>query len=132
MTTVGLFYHATRYLLKKKDANIVVNDKHSPIPQIQDKKKGYTALDIKMADSARRLQHITGQPIKLILHAVDNNILQNLPILQEDVGMAEYIYGTSIPHLREKTARRKIQHVEPVNITSVPKTILDKYKEVTI
>ena len=46
--------------------------------------------------------------------------------------MAEYIYGTSIPHLRGKTARRKIQHVEPVTITSVPKTILYKYKEVTI
>ena len=28
--------------------------------------------------------------------------------------------------------RRKIQHVYPINITSVPKTILDKYKEVAI
>ena len=28
--------------------------------------------------------------------------------------------------------RRKIQHVEPVKITSSPKTILDKYNEVTI
>ena len=46
--------------------------------------------------------------------------------------MAEYIYGTRISHLKGKTVRRKIQHVEPVNITSVPQTILDKYKEVTI
>ena len=28
--------------------------------------------------------------------------------------------------------RRKIQHVDPVKITSVTKTILDKYKKVTI
>ena len=99
---------------------------------MQEKKKGHTALDIKRADCARQLQNITDQQIKLILHAVDNNIPKNLPILQEDVGMAEDIYGTIIPHLKVKTVRCKIQHVEPVNITSVPKTILDKSKEVTI
>ena len=46
--------------------------------------------------------------------------------------MAEGIYGPSIPHLKVNTVRRKIQYVDPVKITSVPKTILDKYKEVTI
>ena len=46
--------------------------------------------------------------------------------------MAEDIYGPSIPHLTDKTMRRKIQHVEPVNITSVTKNTLDKYKEVKI
>ena len=46
--------------------------------------------------------------------------------------MAEDINGTSIPHLKGKTVWCKIQHVDPVQITSVPKTILDKYKEVTI
>ena len=36
--------------------------------------------------------------------------------------MAEDIYGPSIPHLKGK----------PVKITSVPKTIIFKYEEVTI
>ena len=58
--------------------------------------------------------------------------MKNLPILQEDVRMSEDIYGPSIPHLKGKTECRKIQHVDPVRITSFPKTILDKYKEVTI
>ena len=48
--------------------------------------------------------------------------------------MSEWLrtYGLIIPHLKDKTVRRKVQHMEPVKITSVPKTILDKYKDVTI
>ena len=46
MTKAGLFYHDIRYLLKNKDAHILVNDSHSPIPQVQDKKERYTARDI--------------------------------------------------------------------------------------
>ena len=110
----------------------MVNDSHPPIPQVQEKKKIYTARDIKRADHARRFQNITGQPIKWILHAVDNNILQNLPILQKDARMADDKYGPSIPHLKGKTVRRKIQNVEPVKITSVPKTTLDNYKDIII
>ena len=70
-----------RHLIKNKDAHIMVNDSHSPIPHVQDKKERYTARNIKRADCARQFQNITGRPINQILHAVDNNILQNLPIL---------------------------------------------------
>ena len=132
MTKAGLFYHDMRHLLNNKDAHILVNDLHYPIPQVHDKKERYTICNIKRADCSRRFQHITGHPIKQILHAVDNNILKNLPILREDVRMTEDIYGPSIPHLKGKIVRRKVQNVEPVKITNVPKTILDKYKEVTI
>ena len=46
--------------------------------------------------------------------------------------MAEDIYGPRIPNLEGKTVRHKIQHLQPVKITGINKTILDKYKEVTI
>ena len=46
--------------------------------------------------------------------------------------MAEDIYGPIIPYLKGKTVRCKIQHVDPIRITIVTKTILDKYKEVVI
>ena len=52
--------------------------------------------------------------MKWILHAVDNNILHNLPIMREDVRMDEDIYGTSVPHFKGKKDRHKIQHVEPI------------------
>ena len=77
MTKAGIFYNAMRHLLKNKDSHIIVNDSHYPIPQVQDKKEIYTTRDIKRADRAMRFQHITGQPINRILHAVDNRILQN-------------------------------------------------------
>ena len=110
----------------------MVNDSHYPIPQVQVKKERYIARDIKQAYHARQFHHISGQTIKLILHAVDNNILKNLPILQEDVIMDEDICGPSIPHLKGNIVQHKIQHVAPINITSVPQTVLDNYKEVTI
>ena len=34
MNTAGIFYHDMRHLLNNKDANIVVRDLHSPIPQV--------------------------------------------------------------------------------------------------
>ena len=46
--------------------------------------------------------------------------------------MSEDIYPPIIPHLKGKIVRYKIQHVEPVKITSDTKNILDKSKEVTI
>ena len=111
MTKAGLLYNDIRRLLKNKDAHILVNDLYSPILQVQDKKERYTARYIKRADLARQFQHITGQTIKQILNAVDDNILQKLPILREDVRMAQDIYGTIILHLKGKTVRRKVQHV---------------------
>ena len=34
MTKAGIFYHDMRHLLKNKDAQILVNNSHSPIPQV--------------------------------------------------------------------------------------------------
>ena len=109
ITKAGFFYHIMMYLLKhKKNTHIMVNDSRYPIPQVEEKKKQYTYLDIKRDYCARWFHHINGQPIKLILHAVDNNILHNLPILREYVGMAEEIYGPSVPRLQGKTVHHNI------------------------
>ena len=110
----------------------MVNDSCYPIPQVQENKKQYTARDIKRAGSARIFQNITGQPVKRIFHEVDNNTLQNLPILRQYVGMDEEIYGPSVPHLKGKTVRHKVHKVETIIVPNVPQGILDRYKNVTL
>ena len=122
-----------RHCLKnKKNVNITVKYSHYPIPKVEENKKQYTTRDVNRADRARQFQHITGKPVKRILHAVDNNILHNIPILQEDVGMYEYIYGTSVPNFQGKTPHHNIQHVEPIIVPNAPKGILDGYKKVNL
>ena len=85
-----------------------------------------------MDDLASKFQHITIQPVKIILHEVYKKILQNIPIMKEDVSMDEDIYGTSVQHLQGKIVFHKIQHVEPIIIPSVPKEILDRYNKSTV
>ena len=127
MTKAGLLYHAMRHLIKnQKNTHITVKYSRSPIPQVGENKKQYTARNVKRADMARKLHHIYRQPVEQILLAIYNNILQNVPILGEDVGMSEEIYLPSVPHLQDKIVRHKIQHVEPIIIPSVPKGIFDR------
>ena len=100
ITKAGLLFHNMIHLLKNKNnEHIMVNDSLSPIPQFVEKKKQFTTRDVNRADSARQFHHITAQPENRILHAVYNNILNNIPILREYFGMDEDIYGPSIPHL---------------------------------
>ena len=75
----------------------MVNNSRSPIPQVEEKKKQYTDHDVERSDRKILFQNITGQPVNQTLYAVDDNILQNPPILREYVGMAEDIYGPSVP-----------------------------------
>ena len=70
--------------------------------------------------------------MKQILHAVNNNILKNISILQENFVMAEDIYVPSVPCLQGKTVRHKVQHVEPIAVQNVPKGILYRYNNVNL
>ena len=95
----GIFYYGTGHLIKSNNnEHIMVNNSHFTITQVQEKKKHYTICDLKRDNCARLSQHITRQPVKQMLHTVDNNNLQNLPILQEDVRMVEDIYGPSVTY----------------------------------
>ena len=62
-----------------------------------------------------------------IIDEVENNILQNFPILREDVGMSQDIYVPSVPYFQVKTFHHKFQYVDPIAVPNAPKVILDKY-----
>ena len=110
----------------------MVNNSRSIIPHLEKKNKQYTTHDVKMADFSRKLQKITSQALKQILHVGHNNILHDIPILQEDVGMDEENYVTSVLHLQGKTFNHKVQHVEHIIAPNVPKVILDRYNNATL
>ena len=110
----------------------MVNDSRSSVPQVEEKKKHYTSRYVKRADCARQFHHITVQPVNQILHVVDSNILHNLPILIEDVGMDDKIYWPSVPYFQGKTVIHNIHNVETIIVNNFPKVILYRYKKVAI
>ena len=99
---------------------------------MEEKNKHCTTHDINRADRTIQVHHITGQLVKRILHASDNNTLHNFSILREDVGMVEDIYGTIVTHLKRKIVFHKVQHVEPIVVPNYPKVILDRYKNIIL
>ena len=70
--------------------------------------------------------------MKLAPHARDNNILQNYPILQEDIIIDEDIYGTSVSHPHGKSACHKVNRLKTAIVTKVPKGILYRYNNFTL
>ena len=121
MTKAVIFYQYTMQTIKnKKNAHIIVNNSYSLIPKVEENKKHYNTCNKKRDDRARPFHHITGQPVKQILNVVDNNMLQNLPIFLEDVGMDEDIYGPNVSHLQGKKIHHNIYHREPIIIPNVP------------
>ena len=72
------------------------------------------------------------QPLKRKLHSVDNTVLHNIPILWDDVLIAEDIYEPSVPHLQGKKFHHKFQNVDPIIVPNYPTGVLDRYTNVTL
>ena len=110
----------------------MVNYSRSQIPKLDKKKKHYTACDVNRYYCSRQFRHVTDQPVKQVLHAVDDNILQNIPNVWEYFRMSEDIYGPSVKILQSETVRHKVQHVDPIIVSNFPKGIIDIYNNVTL
>ena len=89
---------------------------HTPPPHKWSKRRKTHHRYVKRPDHKRKFQNINVHLVKWILHAVDNNILQNIPIMWEDIEMPEDIYGPSFPYLQGKTVHHKVHNMEPITV----------------
>eukprot|EP00957_Ditylum_brightwellii_P006711 509707-Ditylum_brightwellii.AAC.1 len=79
--------------------------------------------------TTRQLQGILGNPsLKTFIDIVDNNCLPNCPMSRQDVIAAEDIFGPNTRCLQGKTVQKDSKVVRMV-VTSIPPTILERYKE---
>ena len=104
----------------------MVNNPHYTIPQVEENNNHYTAHDVKRDDHARQFQLITGQLVDQTLHAIENIILQNFPILREYVGTSEEIYGHIVPHLQGKIVHHKVHNADSIIVKNYPQSIIDR------
>ena len=65
-----------------------------------------------------------------MLHVIDRKLLPNCPIARADIKMAEYIFGPSMAHLKEKRVRRSTDHIVE-DVKALPTHIMEKYVKVS-
>jgi hypothetical protein len=107
MSTRGLYYCD---MGEQQDNGLVQegNPKRGAdgIAIVNKNKVRYSARDVALADKARKFQETTGASLQTLLDIINRKLLPNCPITRADIKMAEDIYGTSVVHLKGKTARR--------------------------
>ena len=98
---------------------------------VEDNKNKYSNRDYSRAVLARKIQNMGNPSYRHFCKIVRSNQLRNSPILEEDVRAAEDIFGPSLACLKGKTVRHPVSHAW-VELTKVPITILQKYKDVEL
>ena len=99
---------------------------------VKENKKNFTHNDYLRALRARELQVTMGRPsTATFVEVLKNNGILNCPVTPADVEAAEQIFGPDIGSLKGKTTRRNPPIVDSP-ITSVPTSILERYRDVTL
>ena len=102
------------------------------ITTVKDQKAKYSALDVRRATAARKLQATIGYPsIKEFIHIVETNLLNGCGTIRKDIMIAQDIFGTSGSILKGKTTTPSTTHLRE-DIIPIPDFIVDNYKGVTL
>jgi hypothetical protein len=94
--------------------------------------EGFTKHEIKMAQEARRLQGVIGNPTdREFTGMVHEKLIANCPVTVHDVQNAHQLFGPDLANLRGKTTRSKPEHVR-VDYVKIPWDFVEMHKYVTI
>jgi hypothetical protein len=94
--------------------------------------EGFTKHEIKMAQEARRLQGMIGNPTdREFTGIVREKHIANCPVTVHDVQNANQNFGPDLANLRGKMTRSKPEHVR-VDYVKIPWDFVEMHKYVTI
>ena len=102
------------------------------ITTVKNQKAKYSALDVRRATAARKLQGTIGHPsINEFIRIVESNLLNECGTSRKDILIAEDMFGTSGSILKGKTTTPSTTHLRE-EIIPIPDFVIDNYKEVTL
>ena len=102
------------------------------VSTVKENESFHTKREIERAREARRLYHAIGTPtIKNYKNIIRSNMIKNCPVTEQDIDLAEEIYGPDVSYLKGKTVRTKPTIVKNDSI-QLPKEITERDIEVTL
>lgn len=97
---------------------------------IEGKEKEYSSLDCTRARKLRDLQHVLVCPSDNDLsNAIENNVIGHNSFGQNDIKIANNIFGPSVPTLKGKTVKWKSKLPREDECLSIPPTVVERFKE---
>ena len=102
------------------------------IAMVKDQSMKYSALDMRRAKAARRLQTTIGHPTtKQLIKIVESNLLDGCGTHRKDIMIAEQVFGPNKAGLKGKTTTHQTEHLRE-ELTPLPHFIMENYKSVTL